>query len=468
MVSISGAPDVLDVRVLGGGPAGATVARLLALRGFSVELQHRAPGARHSLAETLPPSTRNVFHLLGIQKDIEDASFYRTFGNTSWWGSSRKRVETYPDAPGHQVPRAQFDALLLRLAEEAGVRTTPGGAKPKFTLDCTGRTGILARKYRLPQSGFRTLALCAVWRGVCPGVDPTHTLVEAYDNGWVWSIPLAGDLRYVTVMTGRGASYAAELAKTRAIRRLLAKCVQQGKSFGCDASLYTSRRFAGDDFLLVGDAASFVDPISSFGVKKALTSAWVAAAVVTTCLRHPDRAAMARDYFEQTERQTYADHLRQATAHYAKVASRFATPFWTARAADAALPRVGSPGAMRAALHRLREAPELRLRAGPGVHFEPRAAIAGEEIALRDSLVAPGIPAGIEYFHGVNLSALVRMAAAQRQVPEFFEAYNREEPAVPLAAFLTALSFLLASTALINSATRAGSDANLAGSSFFS
>src|SRR5438105_3687601 len=89
-----------------------------------------------------------------------------------------------------------------------------------------------------PAGATATRLLCGIWQGAVRGVEETHTLVEAYDNGWVWSIPLARDLRYVTVMTERGGKYHAELAKTHAIRGLLRTCIQRGKSWGCDASLY--------------------------------------------------------------------------------------------------------------------------------------------------------------------------------------------------------------------------------------
>ena len=432
--------------MLGGGPAGATVARLLALRGFSVELRHQPPAVKHSLAETLPPSIRNVFHLLGIQRQIDAAGFYRTAGNTSWWASSRKREERYAGAPGYQVLRADFDRLLLRLAEESGARITgeTSDTRARFTLDCTGRAGFLARPFRMPQKGFRTVALSAIWRGPCRGIDPTHTLVEAYRDGWVWAIPLAADRRYVTVMTERGRKYAQELGQTRALRKLLTGCTPEGSLWGCDASLYSSRRYATEDTLLVGDAGSFADPISSFGVKKALTSAWVAAAAVTTCLRHPEQSAMALDYFEQRERQTYADHLRQAAAHYAPGATRFATPFWTVRAA------LHDPAPdLRAALHRLRAAPELRLRLGDDVRLEALPAVQGEEISHRPGLSAPGLTAGQEFYYGVNLATLVRLAEKHRQVPALYEDYNRREPPATLAALLTALSYLMAVRVLI-------------------
>lgn len=436
--------------MIGGGPAGSTVARLLALRGFAVELRHQPPAAKHSLAETLPPSIRNVFHLLGIQRHIDAAGFYRTTGNTSWWATSRKQQENYENASGYQVLRADFDALLLRLAEKSGVRITNAtdDTTARFTLDCSGRAGVLARQFRVPQPGFRTVALSAIWRGVFRGVDPTHTLVEAYRNGWVWAIPIAPDRRYVTVMTERGRKYDQEWRQTRAIRKLLASCTQEGPAWGCAASLYYARRYATEDSLFVGDAGSFADPISSFGVKKALTSAWVAAAVVTTCLRHPERSAMALDYFNARERQAYTDHVRQAAAHYFEGAKRFPTPFWTTRAAQHEVLQESLPQ-LRAALHRLRAASSLQLKLSDEARFEPQPAINGEEVSLRPALMMPGWPAGQEFYYGVNLAALAHLAESHHQLAALYESYLRREPPATLAAFLTALSYLMAAQVLV-------------------
>src|SRR5579862_2029660 len=283
----------VDALILGGGPAGATAARLLAQWGYAVAVAS-GPAPRHSMAECLPPSTHKVFRFLGIDEAVAAGGFFSTAGNTVWWGGSRRRVEPYPDGTGYQVLRRSFDRLLLGLAESAGAGLIPAGTRPpaRFVLDCSGRTGVLARAYRVRPRNSRTIALCGVWQSAkgwrLP--DASHTLVEAYGDGWAWSVPLSRTLRHVAFMVdpaetrmvrrqGIAAAYAAEMAKTRAVRRIFTGSEPAGAPWGRDASPYTSRQFCGPGFLFAGDAASCIDPLSSFGVKKAMVSGWVGAVV---------------------------------------------------------------------------------------------------------------------------------------------------------------------------------------------
>ncbi len=80
-----------DVAVIGGGPAGSTIGRLLAEWGHSVLILCKPPGQRPSLAESLPPSSRKLFSFLGILNAVDGAGFYRTSGNTVWWGHGAGR-----------------------------------------------------------------------------------------------------------------------------------------------------------------------------------------------------------------------------------------------------------------------------------------------------------------------------------------------------------------------------------------
>lgn len=461
---------VFDAVIIGGGPAGSTAARLLAQWGYSVTILTAPPGSHPAFAECLPPSTRKLFAFLGVQESIDRANFFRTDGNTVWWGKSRRRVEPYPEGWGYQVLRSEFDALLLDLAREAGAQVQIGkaagffnGARPRiefdsgkrraelhtnFVLDCSGRAGVLGRYQRSKQPKSRTVALCATWKTRSArklpdprpwaGSDESHTLVESYGDGWAWSVPLSPTVRQIAVMVDTGqthllrgkglaSAYHAELAKTRAFQRMLSRSVIDGAPWGRSASLYTSRQFCGPGFLLAGDAGSVIDPLSSFGVKKAMVSAWIGAVVANTYLRNPAMQDTALRFYEDRERQVYEDWQKLSASWFRQGGEQ---PFWEDRAG--ASDATTGEAAARAAWEDLRRRPSIHLRRS-SVPLPPEAAIEGNEIVLRDAMLGE-----------VNLVHLSRIAEQHSQVPDVFEAYNRICAPVALPHFLGALASLIA------------------------
>jgi flavin-dependent dehydrogenase len=458
-------PDLPDVLVIGGGPAGATAGRLLAGWGHRVAIV-TAPAAHRALAECLPPSTKKVLQFLGVQDAVESAGFLATSGNTVWWGARGRRIEPYLSGAGYQVDRARLDRLLLDLAREAGAEVTvervAPGRRPdeaRFVLDCSGRAGVLARAYRVRPRRQRTVALCGAWRSQrgWKVPDAGHTLVESYGDGWAWSVPLSATVRHVAFMVdpiesrllrGRGLAeaYAAEMGKTRAFRRIFtqsgAQGALEGAPWGRDASPYTSRRFSGPGFLLAGDAGSFLDPLSSFGVKKAMVSGWAAAVVANTCLRRPALEETALRFFDERERAIEA-HYRQQSGGWFREGEG---PFWEARSE----PPESDVDDLRAALAALRRRRSLHLRPGDGVRPATRAGIEGCEVVLRDALLAPGMAEPLDFVANVDVVKLVAMAPRHRQVPELFEAYNRAAHPVDLPDFLRALATLAAKGVLVD------------------
>ena len=552
-------PDrAVEVVVIGGGPAGSATARLLALWGHSVVLLTRPPTGHPALAESVPPSTRKLFALLGVAQKIDQAGFFAARGNLVRWADAPlRRADFAPGTVGHHVVRDAFDALLLDLAEEAGAevrrdarvrrvvraRAAGDGGDPRqrveyedargagatlrsrFVLDCSGRSGVIANpELRVHDQSNATVALAGIWRSNAdaPPAEP-YTLVESYRDGWAWSMPVSDTRRYLTMMIdprrtrllkgkGRRRLYLAELEKTREARRLAADAHLASDISGHTASQYTASQFAGDGLLLVGDAGSFIDPLASVGVKKALASAWLAAVTVHTCISTPDMHDVALEFFESRERETWLAHRRHTARYYREAAAAHGHGFWSARAEaaggipapapSAQLTRASGPSASHvpasgesastdpghapaldpahtpaldlsaevhipvptepdiAALRRdpdvlqafsdLRAAPAIRLRPAAGLRRLQLPAVRGRRIVLDEHLASPALPDGVRFLRDIDLPPLVAMAGRHDQVPDLYQAYLDRVATVSLPDFLGALSVLLGKGMLKN------------------
>src|SRR5262245_61859101 len=202
------AGNVFDAVVIGGGPAGATAASLLASWGRSVVLVHRESD-QPSLAESLPWSTRKLLRFLGQLDAVDAAGFHPNHGNISRWAGKEATAATAD--PGYHISRRTFDRVLREHARAHGASIVAAAVnrvdvsnsvtvecanaryQGAFVLDCSGRAGIVARHgLRRANAGYRTLAIAAEWE--CrdwPAAERTHTFVDSYQNGWAWSVPLS-------------------------------------------------------------------------------------------------------------------------------------------------------------------------------------------------------------------------------------------------------------------------------------
>ncbi len=459
-----------DVLIVGGGPAGSAAARLLALWGHAVRLVTAPPSdAASMLAESIPPSCGKLFDALGVRADVDGQGFVRSTGNTVWWGNEDGRIESFAAGErGWQVTRAELGRVLLDCARHAGVRVQHArisagevsAAQEPIALDCSGRSGVVARArgWRVYEPALKTVALVGRWRrdDGWPIPDQTHTIIESYPGGWVWSVPTLGGSRYIAAMVDPRASdlsdaapreiYQAEIVKAWGFSTLVAGARLEEGPRGWDASMYSSTRFADDRTLLVGDAGSFIDPLSSAGVKKALASGWLAAVAAHTAIARPAMRHIAFEFFDARERDMYR-HLRELTRRFlADGAAGHAGQFWSDRIGlsdDGQTLDDDHVGVVNE-FERLRSSPALTVRRGDDVRVEPRPAVSGCEIVLEDRLVRDDCPQGCRYSHDVDLVELIRMAPEFKDPGELFEAYIQRAAAVSLPEFLAALSTALA------------------------
>jgi hypothetical protein len=375
------------------------------------------------------------------------------------------------------VPASVRDVMLPPAYGEAAsvawdAPAARGSVRTRWVLDCSGRAGVIARRgLRRRDAAPATTALIGVWRraGGWPLDDAAATLIESYRDGWCWSVPVTREERHVAAMidprhtaVARGADldrvYRAEIAKTEMLRRLLDDATPLGAPWARSAARYGAAHHAGPGWLLVGDAGSFLDPLSSAGVRKALASAYLAAIAVHTALTKPAMRETARDFFDERERASHARYGTLTAGQYRAGADHHAHPFWAARAAPlaAASPdgRSLTASALDAdprllhAFEALRADPSPRLRPAPGVRRLARPTIAGRELVLAEHVVVTDAPGGVRWFRGVELPALVDAAAQHDGIGELYEAYNRRTAGVALPAFLGAVSALVALGAL--------------------
>jgi flavin-dependent dehydrogenase len=478
-------PEDCAVLVIGGGPAGCTAARLLSLWGRDVVLVARPPGARErELPESLTPSCQKLFDLMHIAPAIEAGGFVRSTGHTVWWGSAEARVEPFANgARGWQVSSGRLSRIMLEQAAASGARVRQAAltsdealAWPaRFRLDCTGRAGLIAKPLgrRRYEPAHRTVALVGVWRrrDAWPLADPTHTLLESYDDGWAWSVPIDDRDRAFAVMVDPRTSalahgevlargdqaetvYRAEIAKTRQLARCVDGATLTHRPAGWDASMYLAETLTGDDWLLVGDAGSFVDPLSSAGVKKAMASAWLAAVAVNTALTDAAMGPLAFDLFRSRETATYQQFLALTRSHMSNAAGGVtAHPFWSDRSApDSASPpgeTAAERPAIEAAFDRLKGRDSMDLRRGPGVRIEPRPALGERLVTMEPHLVTSEVPEGVRYVLDVDLPALVEAAERAQDVPALHALYAARTAAPEWPVFLTALATAIARKWLI-------------------
>ncbi|PZC50366.1 MAG: clorobiocin biosynthesis protein Clo-hal/halogenation protein CepH [Chloroflexi bacterium] len=366
-----------DVVVIGGGPGGSATATLLADDGLKVVLLERTTFPREHVGESLLPASIPVLEKLGVMPAVEAAGFVTKRGATLVWGKDADPWSWYfADDPeqrptSFQVVRPEFDKILLDNARARGVDVREehhvldvdfegdrahavrflhdgdeGRIEARFVVDASGQAAIIGRKRDLRQwdTFFRNLAVYGYYTNA-KHLDPPNDgniFIESFAHGWLWKIPLHTGVTSVGVVVdqevaqeglrehGAQGFLEAHVAQAPHMRELLA-----GATFVGEANIerdwsYSSSSFAGDGFVLVGDAACFVDPLFSSGVHLALGGATLAATYVRSALSNPaSREQAAQAYQSVYEKQYQYFHL---TAQLFYGSNRSADSyFWEAR-----------------------------------------------------------------------------------------------------------------------------------------
>ena len=339
----AGAELQCDVLVVGGGPAGATIAALLAESGRDVVVLEKEHHPRFHIGESLLPANAPLFDRLGVREQV-DAIGMAKYGVEFVSPEHEHRqfiefVEAWDKSMPYawQVRRSELDELLFRHAAKKGARTFEGqrvrevvfdadGAlarvdgedggrcqwRARFVVDASGRDTLLANQLRCKAKNKRhnSSALYGHYTGAerLPGKLEGNITIFWFEHGWFWFIPLAdgttsiGAVCWPHYLKSRKKPLPEFFADTIAMcpalaERLARASLVDGRVYATGNYSYASDRSSGERFLMIGDAYAFVDPVFSSGVYLAMQSAFDGAPVVEAVLDgRRDKAALRRAF----------------------------------------------------------------------------------------------------------------------------------------------------------------------------
>jgi FADH2 O2-dependent halogenase len=213
----------------------------------------------------------------------------------------------------YHVDRGIFDAMYLRHANELGAEVIQGATvqqvlfegdravgvrvrvlgrelelQSRYVVDASGRRTLLGKQLGLwkKDEQFNQFAIYSWFRGVRPPAPETADYIHVHflpvNRGWVWHIPIYEGITSVGAVTEKSdflksgkdhdTFFNELLAMTPNTRHIL-KGAERVKPYYIEGDYsYKIDRFSGPGWLLVGDAARFVDPIFSSGVSVAMRS----------------------------------------------------------------------------------------------------------------------------------------------------------------------------------------------------
>ncbi|MEP6547070.1 MAG: NAD(P)/FAD-dependent oxidoreductase [Gammaproteobacteria bacterium] len=352
-----------DVLVIGGGPGGSTAASLLAQKGYRVVLLEKAHHPRFHIGESLLPANLPILEQLGVAASVRAIGMEKWGAEFVSPGDGRRQEFSFAQAWDKSMPlayhvrRSEFDEILVRRAAQLGAQVIEGcrvrevdsldamrcarNGTPKpgdavrrvrvcaehddgrnetwtadYVIDASGRDTFLGNRLQAKRRNKKhsSAALYAHFAGAqrdC-GKREGNVTIYWFDHGWFWFIPLAdgatsiGAVVWPYYMKRRSTSVQDFFLATVALCPPLAERLRHATLISeVEATgnySYVCSHSHGANYLLVGDAYGFVDPVFSSGVMLAMNSAVAAADAIHACLSQPARSRAALNKFGRISR----------------------------------------------------------------------------------------------------------------------------------------------------------------------
>jgi FADH2 O2-dependent halogenase len=340
-----------DVIIIGGGPAGSALGCYLSMMGISNTIIEGANFPRAHVGESMVTSSTRVLKEIGMLPIMEREGFVKKYG-ASWHPPSGKEFaiefREFPQKGVDQdytyhVDRSKFDLLMLKHAEELGTKVYQGvrvqkilfdgdwarGVRVKIAdtevdleckvlVDASGRSTLLGNQLKLKQKDpiFNQYAVHAWFKDLDKGDGPTADFIHIYflpvERGWVWQIPITEEITSVGVVAERDVFRESKLDLEAYFKKYTQTNVDLARTMSTAVRVndyktegdysYCMDKFVGNGYMMIGDAARFVDPIFSSGVSIALYGAKYAANQIVKAFETNDFSAATFYPYEERSR----------------------------------------------------------------------------------------------------------------------------------------------------------------------
>ncbi len=305
----------VDVAIAGAGPAGSTLAALLARRGYSVALIDRDTFPRDKLCgEFLSYDAMPIVDALGLRDEL-DAHAAPEITHCRIVGRHRSYAFDFPH-PARGVSRMLLDDALFRRAVAAGTRAITGTASEvtrdgvtfdggtirarvvagawgrwgrfdqqlgrAFVRDRSHRNFGFKRHYRKSEASVGTIELYSFRRGYLGVSDVEGGITNIC--GLVHADRLQG-------LKGRWDAFIETIrAEEGPLEELYARHTPAQEGFlSSEPVIFRSRSAVEEGIFMIGDASGVIDPLTGNGMAMALQSALVAAPFIAAVLENGDR-----------------------------------------------------------------------------------------------------------------------------------------------------------------------------------
>lgn len=372
---------MFDVAIIGGGPSSATCGSFLKKYkpDMKVGIFEREVFPRDHVGESQLPIIGGILGEIGVWDKVEAANFPVKIGGTYRWGNSDDLWDfhflpggAFKDEPrpakhrgqrlqtAFQVDRAVYDKILLDHAREMGCDVHEGTAirevlrdgdrvagliladgskvEARHYIDASGHAGLLRRTMGVEieePSTLRNIAIWDYWQNaewaVKIGVGGTRIQVMSLGYGWLWFIPLSptrtslGLVCPADYYKKSGLTTEELYLKAIADEPRISALTQNGtRENGLQTTKdwsFVSERSVGENWMLIGEAVGFADPILSAGLSLAHMSAKEAAFTILEIDKGSDAKWLKEQYDEANRRKVmqhirFADYWYSANAHF--------------------------------------------------------------------------------------------------------------------------------------------------------